>query len=181
MDTARVQRALALSETPELLLVRSVAGQAGQFTPTGDYLTDLVLAALSDSPTYDLSQYNNEFDQANGTNELQWVHHKITGTPFHTIDLTVTDGYDLTHSIFYGTDFARQPVTNPDALTRVNNALTIETDIELIGEYCMCLQALGGSIPPPKLLALQNWFDPTWNQSTNYHAVYVCAMVFAKV
>lgn len=181
MDTARVNRALALPETPELLLVRSLAGQAGQFTPTGNYFNDLVLAALSDSPTYDLSQYNNEFNINNINNELHWIHHKITGIPYHTIDLTVNDGYDLTHSIFYGTDFTRQNVVNADALTRVNNALANETDIELIGEYCMCLQALGGTIPPLKLLALQTWFDPIWDGNTNYHAIYVCALVFARI
>ena len=84
------------------------------FSPTGDRTTDLVLSACAGTP---ISDYNDEILPT--TRERAWCHAALSGTALPTLDLAGTSGYELTHRVFYATDFARKPLLDLAAVAAV--------------------------------------------------------------
>lgn len=127
--------------TPEELIEASFDGVVIP-EPTGDRFTDLVLNAFAGNAVAD---YAGEIEPANY--ERKWAHAVLSGAPMPPLALPANDGYELTHAIFYSTDFGRKPITHQAALDRVMNAIASETDADLLVEYGMCVKALGGTVP----------------------------------
>ena len=141
-----------MPEGPEVLLVRSLQTDNPAFTTSGDRLVDCVYAAFADQVTS--ASYLNDF--ASCTNpEYQWCHAKLSGTSYPSYNLDLT-GYDLTHSIFYTTDFGRSPVNDTDAQTRLLDLMTVEQDADLRSEYAICLMAVGGTLSASLVSSLQS-------------------------
>ncbi|MGD8305068.1 MAG: hypothetical protein PVF17_00305 [Ignavibacteria bacterium] len=132
---------LAMSEGPEVLLVRSLQADNPAFTTSGDRLVDCVYAAFADQITS--ANYLNDFASCINP-EYQWCHAKLSGTTYPSYNLDLA-GYDLTHSIFYTTDFGRSPVDDTDARTRLLDLIAVEQNADLLGEYAICLMAVGGT------------------------------------
>lgn len=110
--------------------------------PTGDRFTDLVLNAFAGNAVAD---YAGEIEPVNY--ERQWAHAVLSGSAMPPLVLPPNDGYELTHAVFYSTDFGRKPITHQAALDRVMNAIANESNKDLLVEYGMCVKALGGTVP----------------------------------
>lgn len=106
---------------------------------TGDRLVDLALLAFAGHQS---SEYLGEFKD--GSNEYKWADAVLSGQPMSPLDLSVADGLDLTHSVFYTTDFGRRPILHDAAVKMILSASLTETDVEVLAEYAVAMRAVGG-------------------------------------
>lgn len=123
----------------------------GTFTPTMDRITDLVLSACAGIPVVD---YAGEIEPT--TRERAWCHGVLSGGSLPPLDVANTEGYKLTHRIFYATDFARSPLLSQEAVDLVNAELQKPGLTEdLVFELGLCLMALNEECPPAILTAAE--------------------------
>lgn len=171
----RVARVLALPESSEILLLRSVAGDSTPFTATGDTLPDITLAAIANQVPM-THGYAGEFSGI--SREHNWCHAKITGGAYPAIT-GGESGYAYLHQILYATDFTRQPLTDSAAANTVLGMME-GANVDLLAECCVCLYGLNTPVPAAAVSTLTTWFDDVWDGAPS-HTAMLCAMVFARL
>lgn len=114
----------------------------GHYEPTGHRLTDMILSACAGLP---FAGYEGEIEPTDP--ERKWCHAVLAGLPLPDFDYSGLSGYELTHAVFYATDFARRPRSIPEALAVVQDALEGETDHEMLIELGACFIGLGEECP----------------------------------
>lgn len=129
---------------PERVLLDSFRGIYPE--PTGNRMVDLALSAFAGRQVAD---YVGEIDPVSP--ECAWAHAVLAGLPMPGLDLEPV-GYELTHAVFYATDFGRRPIDSPEGRARVLSLAEAETDPDLLTEYAVCMVALGGE-PTEAMLA----------------------------
>lgn len=88
------------------------------------------------------------------------------------------------HSIFFNTDFGRQPITDSslqgqDVIDLITNAIAGTSDIDAIGEHLSALAILGATVPAPAVQAVRSWRDTATPQMSTYHAHLVSHLMDA--
>ena len=105
---------------------------------TGDKPTDFIIDALYGDAN---PSYRGEIAPENP--ERTWCDAILSGLPLTPEDITLS-GYELTHSIFYATDFGRRKKTNPLTQKRLVDLAKTETNLDLLAEYAVCMLCVGG-------------------------------------
>lgn len=177
-NAERVQRVLAAAEGQslsfarqlEVALIRSAAGLDSDKCP------EIFERECSKHGGYDnrLSASQDPMDQ--------WLHRQHDrGSKKPGFDLPSEDGIPLTHAIFAATDFGRDRIPNLKAVSRVTRALRSETDMELVGEYLICLVAMHSPLAgnaATKLEEFEQFFDASeWG--LDLHPYLVGGLLFA--
>lgn len=168
----------SVGQTAESLLFKSIYSPGFSPNLSDSPLQNLILQAIADTLPAEYT-YNSELDGLGP--EQQWCHNKLSGLPTTLPAVLAQSGYDLTHSIFWATDFSRQPITDMDAEQTVLSAMASCTDTDLLAEYCLCLVALNSICPEIYLNQILNWFDNLWDQTTLSHQALVCGILFARL
>lgn len=184
MDNTRIERVLVahMEDTygAEVLLLKSIYSPSEIPLRTGEPLRDLIIGAIANHIPTDIS-YNGEF--AGVSSEYDWCHNKITGNPPHLLNenevLSLT-GYELTHAIFWSTDFSRSPIQNVNISEYIHIKISVETDLDLLAEYYLCLIALGHIVLPTDITILLDWFDNVWD-GTHSHIALAIGTLLARI
>jgi len=123
--------------SPEQLILNWWLKKPG-FEKTGDPLTDMVLSAFAGVP---YSGYNGEILPESP--ERAWAHAVLSNTDLPQIDYK-TNGYELTHLVFYATDFGRKKKLDLKAQSCILELVKSEIKAELLCEYGMAMLSVGG-------------------------------------
>lgn len=86
-------------------------------------------------------EYDNILSSAT-RDDLKYAHAVLSDGPMPTLEITGKTGYDLTHAIFYASNFGAQTLTSTDAVDAVEAELDT-TNIDLKCELLACLEILG--------------------------------------
>jgi hypothetical protein len=166
------EEALTHVGTPEYMLAHSLSGQTSTVELSGVAYDDYVLAALADQ--IELVTYSGVYGDGLSM-EHEWVHAKLTGQAMPTPTSDNSTGLNLSHKVFYMTDWGR--ATSPDSpeyITQINSLMDSETDSTVFSEYALALQMMGETLSSNTIAQLNGYVA-----GAPLHLTYVLALVFA--
>lgn len=127
-----------------------------EYQPTGDRTVDLVLCACAGIARPD---YAGEFSGV-PVPDYEWAHAKLSGGSFPSIWPFGAAGYELTHQVFWGTDYGRAPIQDAAVLAQILAEVEGASDPDLLCELGIAAYAVGGQVPQKCIDAAANPADP---------------------